>query len=190
MTFDEAFSIVDKIGGFYEYDELQALWWTIHEIGKCESVLEVGVEKGRSASVICLAAKSTGQNPILYVVDAFCDHPKENIKDEFLANMMHIGQKVSFRECLSSEVGSPSWWPEDFDFVHIDGGHERETVLGDALAFGPRVRKGGRMAFHDYGRDSLPGVEEAVSEWWKREESLSWKWVTTAATTAIMEKIR
>ena len=185
--FNEAFPLINSIGGYYEANELQALWEAVQGLEKCDLILEVGVERGRSAAAICLAAQAAGHDPVLYAIDAFCDHPNEYIKGSFLETMQGIEQLFRLAVRRSSEVDL-SDWPESFDFVHIDGGHEYETVLGDALRFGRRVRKGGRMAFHDYERESLPDVARAVREWWKREGT-AWRRMTTEGTTTIVEKV-
>jgi predicted O-methyltransferase YrrM len=46
----------------------------------------------------------------------------------------------------------------DLDFLFIDGGHDYQTVLSDYLNYGPLVRPGGVIAFHDIARNH-PGSE-------------------------------
>lgn len=50
------------------------------------------------------------------------------------------------------------------DFVFIDSRHEREPTIATFRAWAPRVRRGGVVAFHDYGNPRWPGVAEAIHE--------------------------
>jgi cephalosporin hydroxylase len=45
----------------------------------------------------------------------------------------------------------------EVDFLMIDGGHDYATVLADWTNYGPLVRPGGMVAFHDLGQQ-YPGV--------------------------------
>lgn len=49
------------------------------------------------------------------------------------------------------------------DFLFIDGGHEYENAINDFRNYGPLVRKGGLMAFHDITQE-WPGVRRAWDE--------------------------
>jgi predicted O-methyltransferase YrrM len=50
------------------------------------------------------------------------------------------------------------------DFVFIDSRHERDPTLATFRTWAPLVRRGGIVAFHDYGNPRWPGVAEAVDE--------------------------
>ena len=41
----------------------------------------------------------------------------------------------------------------DIDFLFIDGGHDYDTCRSDWMTFGPLVRPGGMVAFHDLGKE-------------------------------------
>lgn len=52
----------------------------------------------------------------------------------------------------------------EVDFLFIDGGHDHATVLADWTNYGPLVRPGGMVAFHDLGHqypDIRPVWEKA-----------------------------
>lgn len=49
------------------------------------------------------------------------------------------------------------------DLVFIDSSHERDDTIAEFLAWGPAVRVGGAIAFHDY-RAGWPGVDEAIAD--------------------------
>lgn len=54
---------------------------------------------------------------------------------------------------------------EYFDLVFVDGAHDYQSVKDDLLAWYPKVRIGGYLAFHDYRPDGIYfGLVEAVHE--------------------------
>ena len=74
------------------------------------------------------------------------------------------------------------------DFVYIDGNHTLPQVIADLAAWAPKVRRGGIVAGHDYGRRSVGHVAEAVQAWTSAygiapwfiltgDKSPSWFWV-------------
>jgi len=65
----------------------------------------------------------------------------------------------------SYEIGEN--WPWPVDMVFVDGGHNHDTIRWDIEAWLPKVRRGGIMAFHDYGIGGpcyLKGVNDVVDE--------------------------
>jgi cephalosporin hydroxylase len=73
-------------------------------------------------------------------------------------------------------------------FVYIDANHVFEHVVADIAAWAPKVRSGGIVAGHDFGRSSVGQVKEAVEAWvathgierWfvlTGDRSPSWAWV-------------
>ena len=60
------------------------------------------------------------------------------------------------------------------DLAFIDGDHEAPGVRIDCRVVASKVKGGGVLTAHDYGRDSLPGVFLAMNEYalepnWKSE---------------------
>ena len=51
-----------------------------------------------------------------------------------------------------------------FDFVFIDGSHERERTIATFEAWRDHVAPGGVIAFHDWENPAYPGVTEAIRE--------------------------
>ena len=59
----------------------------------------------------------------------------------------------------------------EIDFLFIDGGHDYATCLADWQNYGPLVRPGGMVAFHDLGQE-WPDVRNVWSEARKGKISL------------------
>lgn len=63
----------------------------------------------------------------------------------------------------TSAIASTCIDDESLDFVYIDGSHEHDFVLQDITLYYPKVKKGGLLSGHDYGRPSWPGLSKAVN---------------------------
>jgi hypothetical protein len=64
---------------------------------------------------------------------------------------------------MPSTLAAEMLQDESFDFVFLDADHSYKAVKEDIEAWGPKVRPGGWLCGHDYGKPAL-GVTQAVSE--------------------------
>jgi predicted O-methyltransferase YrrM len=62
------------------------------------------------------------------------------------------------------EAGPPTPDAAPYDFVFIDGSHERERTIATFNAWMDHVTPGGVIAFHDWENPNYPGVTEAIKE--------------------------
>jgi len=96
----------------------------------------------------------------LYCVDPWLDYneypeykgQQPHIYDSFLGNIERSGQKekiVIRRGYSNTEV--PKFDDDFFDMIYIDGNHEPEYVLEDAVLCFRKLKVGGIMIFDDYG---------------------------------------
>jgi precorrin-6B methylase 2 len=125
-----------------------------------KAVLEVGSYCGRST--ICLAQ----QAKFVTAVDTFDGRGTAGAGDTLPLFQRNIrrhgaGEKVTVSRGESAAV-LPNL-PPVYDLVFIDGSHDRDSVLADAMAAQRLLRPGGVIAFHDYA-ETDPGVVLAVNE--------------------------
>lgn len=125
-----------------------------------KDVLEVGSYCGKSA--VCLAQKARS----VTCVDPFDGRATPNpgtTLDKFLKAIKRhdVMDRVSMLVGTSAEV-LPKLPPESFDFVFVDGAHDRASVETDIRLARELLRPGGLIAFHDYRRPGDPGVTDAV----------------------------
>jgi hypothetical protein len=152
---------------------------------------EIGVEQGQYSQILCEC------NPDLELlcVDAWQAYPgyREHVTQEKLDGFFnqavkrlwpynaHLVRKFSVDAAEDVEDGS-------LDFVYIDGNHTLPQVIADLAAWTPKVRSGGIVSGHDYGRASVGHVREAVMAWTQAyriepwmlltaDRSPSWLWV-------------
>ena len=120
-------------------------------------VVEVGSWKGRST--VAIAEGVAGKNPRLVSVDTFSgdaaigDHDPEEILAEFRRNTAHVG----FLETIvSTSVDAVASVPDgSLDWVFIDADHAYKAVRTDVISWAPKLKPGGLMSGHDYGRGGV-----------------------------------
>ena len=121
--------------------------------------LEIGVFYGAN---LLSVANSYGLHPEskLYGVDPWEDYEEypeykqeqPTIYNTFLTNLQSSGvqDKVILNRGYSN-IEIPKFQDDFFDIVYIDGNHEPEYVLEDAVLSFRKLKKGGIMIFDDYG---------------------------------------
>lgn len=138
---------------------------------------EVGVERGEFSERLCQSVPGLQ----LLCIDAwqayhgYRDHVGQDKLDGFyrdtLARLAPYGAVV--RRGWSIEVAATV--PDaSLDFVYLDANHSFASVVADIAAWAPKVRRGGVVAGHDYGRRSVGRVAEAVEGWTNAHDIAPW----------------
>jgi hypothetical protein len=152
---------------------------------------EIGVEEGRYSQRLC--ERVPGLH--LLSVDAwqayqgYRDHVSQAKLDGFYATAMARLASFSATVVRAFSADAALRVPDgSLDFVYLDGNHTLPQVIADLAAWEPKVRAGGVVAGHDYGRRSVGHVQEAVEAWTRAyavapwfvltgDKSPSWMWV-------------
>lgn len=129
---------------------------------------EIGVERGHFTKAICDYLPATK----VHAVDAWAayqgyrEHVSQDKLDGFFRETQERlhGRNVHVWRGRSVEVAS-SFATGSLDFVYIDSNHTLPHVIADLTAWAPKVRPGGIIAGHDFGRSSVGHVREAVQAW-------------------------
>ena len=146
--------------------------------------LEIGAFYGAN---ILSVANTYGLHPDskLYCVDPWQDYEhypeykneQPKILEAFLKNVENSGNKhkiVTKRGYSNVEV--PKFEDEFFDIIYIDGNHEPEYVLEDAILSFRKLKKGGILIFDDYGWGgpdlTQRGIDSFISGYHKRIKCL------------------
>lgn len=163
-TIDEIYNIVEESSHetAFNREEVDALHKYLQEVPEEGIVVEIGVEFGRSTSVIAEVQKE--RNYIFYAVDPF------NVQDNGEEAKNHVLNQIKkhnwdFNLWLKSSERGSIELNKDVDFLHIDGNHDYKAVLLDCTLWLPKLKSGGYVCFDDYGHDSLPGVFKAVKKY-------------------------
>lgn len=117
-------------------------------------LLEIGVFEGRS-TVWFLENVLTHRKSKLTWIDSFTPMEEHKDIDMHLVRRMFHANTREFGYKLTGFIGSSkhelrSIYPSKFDIIYIDGSHDPESVLFDAVLSWPLLTIGGLMGFDDY----------------------------------------
>lgn len=137
-----------------------------------KSIVEVGVFRGKNAEVL----REMFPKAHLYLVDPW----KPTV--EYLQSGSAVSQDPSIYEkglrrvkqlfktdpqvTILKKCSHEAFHdvPNFIDLVFIDANHAYPIVKQDILIWNHKVRQGGVLSGHNYGRKRLPGVKRAVDE--------------------------
>ena len=89
------------------------------------------------------------------------------------ARLARFGDRVEYIRKPSLE-GARDVADGSLDFVYIDGLHDFDSVMGDILAWAPKVRPGGMISGHDYCHIHRYGVIPAVDAYTRAHNIFLW----------------
>lgn len=123
-------------------------------------LLEIGSYEGRSAIWLCENLLSQGGH--LFCLDTWLGGIEHNaagmpaVEQRFLQNTTpHVQSgRLTPLKGFSSQILQHDPRvnrPNQFDFIYVDGSHETQDVLMDAVLSFERLKPGGVMIFDDYG---------------------------------------
>lgn len=143
----------------------------IHQI-EVKSIVEIGVFRGKNAVVL----RHEFPDAHLYLIDPWAPSTsylesgsavseKQKIYDDALDRVQSIFEedpKATVIKKLAANAAPEV--PNNLDLVFIDANHEYHQVKEEILTWKDKVRPGGIISGHNYGRNRLPGVKKAVDE--------------------------
>lgn len=156
----------------------------IYYTNKPINYLEIGTFYG--ANILSVAKNyGTHLNSKLYCIDPWEDYSEYSeyknqqpqIYNTFLNNIEKSGEKdkIIIRRGISN-IEVPKFDNDFFDIIYIDGNHEPEYVLEDAVLSFRKLKKNGIMIFDDYGWGgpnlTQKGIDAFLSGYHKRIKNL------------------
>ena len=145
---------------------LQTLAYRIVLQHKPKVIVELGSHMGLSALAMALALKKLGEGGKLYAIDCWegdiqAGEYSEAVYQTFLKRVEQlklestvVPLKMFFDEARD-KIATP------IDLLHIDGLHTWDAVKHDWDTFGPLVRPGGLILFHDVNT-----IYDGVRKFW------------------------
>lgn len=184
LTFEDAYEFTKTVGSHtsFEEEECRAYFDVLMTLPEGSEIVEIGLEYGRSSSIAIQVAK---ERRLRYCgIDPFEDHPE--IKEAWRTMAKSIS--AEYAGVFYGKGGDVEMEPNRvIAAILIDGDHSYEGVKSDCEHFLPHVSIGGFAMFHDYQRESLPEVMEAVDEY--MEDRPEWVFKQTVGTLGIWMKI-
>jgi len=179
---DEAvFSLIEEfrtIPGWLSHREAATLFRVVHSLDShAPTLCEIGSWVGRSSYVLARALETLGGRGVLYCVDPLDgtgDPSSEAIYKRELVQMDQSLAELFWRNLSSRGVDqyvrliqarcddAEDRLPSQLDMLFIDGNHSYAAVRSDFLRYGPRIRRGGYVAFHDVGSARFTGPKQVV----------------------------
>lgn len=149
----------ETIDGFLSPAEVLALYETARQLPPNAVACEIGVWKGRSA--YCLAAGLPAGGKLI-AIDPFdaSGEPGSHttyvakaggtaLIDQFESNMktLAVRDRIDIKRAYSYDVDAEVG---DLDLLFIDGDHSVQACTVDFQKYGPKLKVGGYLLFHDY----------------------------------------
>jgi hypothetical protein len=159
--------------------------------------VEVGAFLGKSTSFLGVEIINSHKSIKLDVIDTFQGTPDTinillskmkgpDMFQQFKENTRPIQDVINIL-VLSSVEAALLYKNESLDFVFIDADHTYESVLLDAQAWLPKIKRGGYLGGHDYHRD-WPGVIKAVEELFSEKKQIRKNsWLVTTPHNATLQ---
>lgn len=137
-----------------------------------KSIVEIGVFRGKNAMIL----REEFPDAHLYLIDPWAPSSsyltsgtavskEQEVFDEAYHRVKTLFENDPNVTLIkkTAEDAAPSL-PNNLDLVFIDANHDYNAVKNQILTWQQKVRPGGILSGHNYGRKRLPGVKEAVDE--------------------------
>ena len=165
---EKAINIAWKVPGLYGKTEAKFLYKLARRKGK---LVELGCWMGRTTAILLQAAAIWKAE--LTTVDAFTPMPNNNkasTPERWRANLKKAGLAPPKLLAMTTDEAAAVYSKEQkISLLFIDAAHGYDAVAHDLANWTPRNKTGGVVALHDMLYPSIPGVCQAVADWWSRE---------------------
>lgn len=162
-SFEDVWAVCDKIPGSFTELNARTLYSYAVQVPENGVVVEVGVDQGRSASLLLAAAEFTGAMVMLIdswesiLIDNY--HKVSRLRANYPGVLTVLKRQRSVDAAIEAREGGV-----EIDLVHIDANHYEESPGLDCMGWLPLLKVGGVALFHDY-RCTFPAVDEAVDRY-------------------------
>lgn len=157
-------------------------------------VCEIGVYRGRTAAVYFLEQVRRRAHDNTLSIDLVDSWELDGL-DAWMAfdgMIEHVwgqmGVDVEYTDHWKSSHETAQAVPNDLDLLHIDGDHDH-GVWDDCALYIPKVKPGGLVVAHDYGKlDEYPQVTLAVDQYIPVESS-AWERLPVVGSQFVARRI-
>lgn len=147
-TYKKIVQEIDEMG-IRLVQNVDELWVALQQIdlivGKPKTVLEIGVKDG---GWLLMISKMFPSIKFALGVDML-NVPGEGFSEAFKPSFTFFQRKSQKSKTARKVINALSLIDEPLDILHIDGSHVEADVLADYKLYGPLVKKGGLILFHD-----------------------------------------
>lgn len=127
--------------------------------------VEVGTLRGKTASILLLRRPGLFLSMVdPFWTDGIVKDSREAVREAAYYNTRFARHRRMIIEKSSLEAVA-GFEDDSVDFAYLDGDHRYDGVLADCRAWWQKVRPGGILCGHDYGRPRPAGTLEDQGEW-------------------------
>ena len=197
---------IDKVKGFLDPTEGEALYTYGKEYTKHGFALEIGSYCGKSAIYLGLAVKENKQK--LYSVDHHKGSEEQQPGEEFfdpdlinkegngidtlpffLETIRSYNLERTVIPIVSSSKEAYIDMKINFDMIFIDGGHSEQAAQDDFRLWSERLNPGGLLAIHDVFPNPDDGGRPPYNIYKKALESGKFKEIEMIKSLSLLEKL-
>tara|TARA_Y100000766_G_scaffold36164_1_gene25959 strand:+ start:275 stop:895 length:621 start_codon:yes stop_codon:yes gene_type:complete len=197
---------IDKVKGFLDPTEGEALYTYAKEYTKHGSALEIGSYCGKSAIYLGLAVKENKQK--LYSVDHHKGSEEQQPGEEFfdpdlinkegngidtlpffLETIRSYNLERTVIPIVSSSKEAYIDMKINFNMIFIDGGHSEQAAQDDFRLWSERLNPGGLLAIHDVFPNPDDGGRPPYNIYKKALESGKFKEIEMIKSLSLLEKL-
>ena len=153
--------------------------------GTSPIIVEIGVWKGASTIAMSKQMQALGSTGTIIAIDTWLgaadhwthgdwidhlglDHGYPSLNRKFMANIVNAGFERYVVPLPLDSINAAEvlkFHGIQADVIHIDAGHEYQSVISDIKAWWPILTPGGLLIGDDYyPKDGWPGVKQAFDE--------------------------
>ncbi|HEV3227064.1 MAG TPA: class I SAM-dependent methyltransferase [Acidimicrobiales bacterium] len=157
-SFADALAAVAHVDGWMTDGQARLLWDRALATASGERIVEIGSFRGRSTTVLALAAPvgvdivaidpHAGNDRGPQEIEGFEDAAAED-HEMFHANLDRAGVAGRVRHVRAFSQDALGAVSGEIALLYIDGAHRYRPALADIRVWGGRVRRGGTLLIHD-----------------------------------------
>jgi len=169
--FKEGWARAKQVQGWFTPDDLKIMLKLALQVPEGGTIVEVGAWKGMS--FVGMSVATVGRRHV--AVDHFLgsdetwhqnDPDIGRLREVFEANLEKFGIEAEVIAEPSVEAAR-RFEKESIDLLLLDGSHVPEDIAEDIEAWWPKIKKGGRMACHDWEKAWVKEVILTAAKKWK-----------------------
>jgi len=158
----------EKIIGWFTFKRLYSDM--VKKFPSGSTFIEVGCYEGKSFAYLMVEMVNAEKTFNITAVDSFTFTGENGkpILQNFIEHMKPFNGMYNIIKANSWDAAK-MFEDESVDYIHIDCDHVYESVKKDINAWWPKLKVGCIMSGHDYLCVEHPGVEQAVHEFFGKE---------------------
>lgn len=146
--------------GYLTRPEIDFLKELARELPESPVIINIGAGAGTST----LSFLEEREDAVVFSVDIKADESEVTTNEHLRLSEVSLDKaNRAIRIWGDSKIVGKAW-PYFVDMVFVDGDHSKEGVYGDIVAWYPKIKIGGIIAFHDYGSERWTAVKYVVDK--------------------------